>query len=102
MTMSSRPSIIVAGLIVATTIATASTRKGQLILSLAAVLSKVTWFAALEAQTIFRTKRSIVLNSLSSWLPRWWRRQMWCSIVVLWHRGIRTEHIVGNPDSTLL
>src|SRR3954463_16566770 len=54
--MTSRPSIIVEGPIVSTTISAASRVNDQLILSLGAVSGEVTWLTALEAQSILRTE----------------------------------------------
>ena len=54
--ISSRPSIIVGGPVVAMTISVTSRVNYQLILSLGAVSGHVYWEAALEAQPILRTK----------------------------------------------
>ena len=90
--MSSRPSIIVGGPVVAMAISAASRADYQLILILGAVSSHVTWEAALEAQPILRMKGCNIGGSmLNSWLPRWWRRQ-----------GRWLVHTIGKPDATLM
>ena len=86
-----RPGIIVAGLVVAMAISTASRGKCQLILVLRAFSGTVTWTATLEAEPIVGTgSRSSKQWILRSWLPWWWRR---CSWMV---------HAVRNLDTVLL
>src|SRR4051812_45222296 len=100
--ISSRPSIIVGGPIVATTIFAASRVNDQLILSLGALPGNMTWLTALEAQSILRTQRcSSGRRRQSSW-PWWWWRHVRCNIRRPRNRNGRHGHTVWNPDATLL